>query len=227
MSTAATFTVFLASIPKDEDIYFRTLDERTQYYAAGLVSGRPISGHATLFTARSEGSQCIVEWVDDGPSPLEGGAKHARLAHGQRFAVGTTTYLVYAEDSERRLSSRSPAGMNDDTPLSVIEALDPVELQATLLRFIRLPYVAKALAHEFAERTAFVQYRDGRVPRVRAINYLPTVVGRSLRIEIAVRSLFTGTWSDPSLIVERALGPEEIDDIAACSTKLSVIPTDV
>lgn len=86
------------------------------------------------------------------------------------------------------------------------------------------PYVARALADEFTERTSFVQERGGRVPTVDSVDLIYVAAGCAVRIEMAVRSLFSGEWSDPRLTIQRTLGPFELEDIAACARALSVIP---
>ena len=92
-------------------------------------------------------------------------------------------------------------------------------------RFAQLPYVAAALYDHFVAVTGFVQYRDGRVPRVRTSEIVRASDGARIHAALAICSLFSGAWSAPETTLERRLGPIDIAAIVDCATRLSAIPT--
>lgn len=220
------YRVFLACIAGDPArIHFRELSNAADHHAeSGLVSRGPTPGHPTSFTVRARGSACEIEWKHESPSPLPDGARKARLEHGESFVATGHTYLIYREAEGRTWGSAPLATDYDEQSMAAIEALASQERRDALMRFCRLPYVARVLYDEFVARTAFKQYRDGRVPGVREVDWNKHGAIARLRADMAVVDMIFDQWSAPRLVIEWPLGRAEIDAIAECGELLRAIP---
>ncbi|EKE77057.1 hypothetical protein [Gallaecimonas xiamenensis] len=175
---------------------------------------------------RRQGQSLLLQWNSVAlPSPFPDGARQCRLGHGQFLPYPARGLLGFWCKAHYQ-GAGDQAAMD---ALSALKGLPDNALRAACLRYLGMKDMSLRWVRDFTYKAAFIQCRNGKVPKIRTLNVTREAIGIQLALEVVVWDMFSQSWmpdrgrADLTLMVE-GIELVKLYDFASDFTALAFAP---